>query len=79
MQQPLPDAEANAHVTWRQVYGVHCGGSPSSQPFYQAVASTTGGQYLPLDSLQTMTDTFAALCLREVIPPLPRRCQCAVV
>ena len=46
--------------------GVHCGGSATSQPFYQEVASTTGGQYLPLDSLQTMTDTFAALCLREV-------------
>jgi hypothetical protein len=50
----------------RQVYGVHCGGSSSTRPFYQEVASTTGGQYLPLDSLQTMTDTFAALCLREV-------------
>jgi len=48
-----------------KVYGVHCGGSSSSRPFYQDVASTTGGQYLPLDSLQTMTDTFAALCLRE--------------
>ena len=45
---------------------MHCGGSSSSRPFYQDVASTTGGQYLPLDSLQTMTDTFAALCLREV-------------
>jgi len=46
-----------------QIYAVHAGGAASSKPFYEALASETGGRYIPLAEMGSMRDLVAAVCI----------------
>eukprot|EP00037_Helgoeca_nana_P014546 m.135499 g.135499 ORF g.135499 m.135499 type:complete len:400 (-) comp22601_c0_seq2:254-1453(-) len=51
---------ADKHV---QIYAVHAGGAAHSKPFYQALATSTRGQYIPLGEMGAMSTLVAAVCI----------------